>query len=162
MYKNVLATRVLLAYYFVLYIVIVTLFVSNIFIGLVLAGMEDLRNQRKNDEIIAKCLDAQEQEFYSTALERKKELEKQRDAIEMQIHRINNLMHLRIHRKSMKSLSSVHHPSLRSSSHGHDRSKNKIRAPDLHIPLTQSSQNSSKIRVSSKIEDEHGSSGDEA
>ena len=95
MYLNVLATGFSAVYYFIIYIIIVTLFISNIFIGMVLAGIDDLRNQRANDDIIAKCMDAQEQEFYSSALERKKFLEKQIDKWQLQVNRINTLLQLR-------------------------------------------------------------------
>ena len=95
MYLFLLAKDFNAVYYFVGFIIIITVFVNNLFVGLMLAGMEHLQQQRANDEIKEKCMDTKEHEFFSLALQRKIELQKEIEKMQRQVNKIETFLQLR-------------------------------------------------------------------
>ena len=95
LYLNVLATSMTSAYYFIVFFIIETLFLSNIFTGLILDGIEELKQKRLNDDIIAKCMNAKEQDFYQSAFEMRDELQNEIREKQIQANIINTLLQIR-------------------------------------------------------------------
>ncbi|ETO04561.1 hypothetical protein RFI_32835 [Reticulomyxa filosa] len=95
MYVNVLATRYWASFYFIIFVVLVTLFSTNLFVGLILAGIEESEKEQEEQMMISKCLDAPGQVFYNAALDRKKQLQKQLDTLNQQLERMDLLVKVR-------------------------------------------------------------------
>eukprot|EP01083_Nonionella_stella_P235708 828482_1 len=74
MYLHMIATRVEYCAYFVVYIVVVTLIISNIFIGLFLSEIEDLDNQQTHDEFINQWIDTSSRDSKIVAAKRRNKL----------------------------------------------------------------------------------------
>ena len=81
MYLNMIATRIEYSAYFILYIIFVTLIISNIFVGLFLSEIEELDNEQSQDELLTQYRDGRHHHFNQIAISRKKLL----------INKLNNL-----------------------------------------------------------------------
>jgi len=65
MYYNVIATHPLTAFYFVFFIFAVTIIISNVFVGLFLADIDELTVEQQNDEILQNSHKTQSFEKYA-------------------------------------------------------------------------------------------------
>merc|ERR1712176_1015621 len=77
MYLNVIATRIEYSLYFILYIVIVTLIISNIFVGLFLSEIEGLDAKQSESELMHSWMESH-YNFEQIATKRKTKLLKKK------------------------------------------------------------------------------------
>merc|ERR1712176_1363309 len=83
MYLNVIATRIEYSLYFILYIVIVTLIISNIFVGLFLSEIEGLDAKQSESELMHSWMESHYN--FEQIATKKKKLSKQQSLIESDI-----------------------------------------------------------------------------
>ena len=108
MYTYVISTSYVTILYFILYIFVGTLLLKNIFIGLVLAGMQDLKNKMSHDEIYNKWMDGKETEFHTSVESKKQQLINEISKKEIQLREIQTLEEKKFQSlKTTRSISSV-------------------------------------------------------
>ena len=83
MYKNILATQWVSIFYFIFYVLVITLLLNNIFIGLVLAGMDKMSNdmQFANTTNMGQTKNVKQESTVN-------QLQEKRDGTYLQLHKI--------------------------------------------------------------------------
>eukprot|EP00484_Ammonia_sp_Unknown_P014808 CAMPEP_0197073368 /NCGR_PEP_ID=MMETSP1384-20130603/210571_1 /TAXON_ID=29189 /ORGANISM="Ammonia sp." /LENGTH=348 /DNA_ID=CAMNT_0042512205 /DNA_START=1 /DNA_END=1047 /DNA_ORIENTATION=- len=111
MYLNMIATKVQNAAYFIIYIIFVTLIISNIFVGLFLSEIEELDSKQSEDQLLTQYRQ-QNRNWSKAAITRKRllvnklnTLKNQMQDTEKQIQRINHLLDKQSKSKSKRKLS---------------------------------------------------------
>jgi len=97
MYSNTIATEQWGCLYFIVYILVVAIIIANIFVGLLLANIDELQQQQSHDEIIQHSIKSKSFEVY--AHQKKQMLQwsilnnlRQNDLMKKQMVEINDIL----------------------------------------------------------------------